>query len=102
MKKKSGSLVNLVEKSENRLSHIVDEKTPGAREARLSYTVLDSGRDRTLVRGSNSRPGASTRYASNSPTSATRLPGTFGTEHPGRSRKSKSLFLPKSLSSITR
>ena len=40
----------MIYRSENRSSHVVLEKTPGAREARLSFTVLDSWQGRTLVR----------------------------------------------------
>ncbi|MDA8307603.1 MAG: RNA pseudouridine synthase [Deltaproteobacteria bacterium] len=50
LKKKYGSLVNLIDRGENRSSHVVPEKTPGAREARLSFTVLDCAKGRTLVR----------------------------------------------------
>lgn len=50
LKEKSGSLVNLIERSENRSSRVVLEKAPGAREARLSFTVLDCAQGRTLVR----------------------------------------------------
>ena len=49
LREKSGSLVNLIERSESRSSRVVHEKTPSAREARLSFTVLDSVRGRTLV-----------------------------------------------------
>ncbi|MGC9196033.1 MAG: RluA family pseudouridine synthase [Syntrophobacteraceae bacterium] len=50
LKKKSGSLQNLIDRRENRSSFIVDEKTPSAREARLSFEVLDCARERTLVK----------------------------------------------------
>ena len=47
---KSGTLVNFIEKGEKRSSRIAPQKSPTAREARLSFTVLDCERDRTLVR----------------------------------------------------
>ena len=50
LKKKSGSLVHFIERKENRSSLVVAEKTAGAREARLAFTVLDCAQDRTLVR----------------------------------------------------
>jgi len=50
LKKKSGHLVNLIERRENRSSLVVFEKTPGAQEARLSFTALDFAQGRTLVR----------------------------------------------------
>jgi 23S rRNA pseudouridine1911/1915/1917 synthase len=50
LKKKSGSLVHFIERKENRSSLVVAEKTPGAREARLSFNVLDFAQGRTLVR----------------------------------------------------
>ncbi|MGC8490591.1 MAG: RluA family pseudouridine synthase [Syntrophobacteraceae bacterium] len=50
LKEKSGSLVNLIEKGENRSSRVVSGKTPEAREARLSFTVLDTAQGRSLVR----------------------------------------------------
>jgi len=50
LKKKSGSLVHFIERKGNRPSMVVAEKTTEAREARLSFNVLDCARDRTLVR----------------------------------------------------
>ncbi len=50
LKKKSGSLVHFIERRENRSSLVVAEKTTGAQEARLSFTVLDLAQGRTLVR----------------------------------------------------
>jgi 23S rRNA pseudouridine1911/1915/1917 synthase len=49
LKKESGSIVNFIERRENRSSLVVPEKTPGAQEARLSFNVLDIDRNRTLV-----------------------------------------------------
>jgi 23S rRNA pseudouridine1911/1915/1917 synthase len=49
LKKKSGTLVNLIERRENRSSQVVLEKTSAAREARLSFNVLDCAGGRTLV-----------------------------------------------------
>ncbi|MDR3566588.1 MAG: RluA family pseudouridine synthase [Syntrophobacteraceae bacterium] len=50
LKEKSGSLVNYLERGERRSSQVVLEKTPSAREARLSFAVLDCKGGRTLVR----------------------------------------------------
>ncbi len=50
MKEKSGRLVHFIERSENRSSLVVSGKTPGAQEARLSFTALDFAQGRTLVR----------------------------------------------------
>jgi 23S rRNA pseudouridine1911/1915/1917 synthase len=50
LKRKSGSLINFIERRENRSSLVVPAKTPGAREARLSFSTLDFAQGRTLVR----------------------------------------------------
>jgi 23S rRNA pseudouridine1911/1915/1917 synthase len=50
MKMKSGRLVHFIERRENRSSIVVPDGTPGSREARLSFNVMETGRDRTLVR----------------------------------------------------
>jgi 23S rRNA pseudouridine1911/1915/1917 synthase len=50
LEKKTGSLVNLIDRGARRSSRVVHEKTPSAREARLSFIVLDCAAGRTLVR----------------------------------------------------
>ncbi len=47
---KSGRLVHSILRREGRSSLVVPEGTPGAQQASLGYTVLDSGRGRSLVR----------------------------------------------------
>ncbi|MFZ2444804.1 MAG: RNA pseudouridine synthase [Syntrophobacteraceae bacterium] len=49
LKQNSGRLVNFLERRENRSSIVVPGKTPGAREALLDFTVLETGGGRTLV-----------------------------------------------------
>ncbi len=50
LKEKSGSLVHFIERREKRSTQVVPERTTGAREARLAFSVLDSAKGRTLVR----------------------------------------------------
>lgn len=50
LKEKSGTLVHFIQRRENRSSLVASEETAGAREARLSFTVLGFARGRTLVR----------------------------------------------------
>ncbi|MHC1727516.1 MAG: RluA family pseudouridine synthase [Syntrophobacteraceae bacterium] len=50
IKKKADRLVHYIERRENRSSVIVPEEKTGSREARLSYTVLDAAKGRSLVR----------------------------------------------------
>ncbi len=50
LEEKSGRLVHSILRREGRSSIVVPMGTSGAQEARLSYTVLDSGRGRSLVR----------------------------------------------------
>ncbi len=50
MGRKADRLVNYIERRENRSSVVVPDKQPGSREAKLSYTVLQTEKGRSLVR----------------------------------------------------
>ena len=50
LKKKSGNLVHFIETKANRSSQVAIDQTGQAREARLSFSVLDFAQGRTLVR----------------------------------------------------
>lgn len=50
LKKKSGRLVHFLERRDSRSSLVVPEKTPGSREAALTYEVLETANGRSLVR----------------------------------------------------
>ncbi len=50
MKEKSGKLVNFLLRRENRSTLVVHDKTPGAREARLSFELMGFAKGRTMAR----------------------------------------------------
>jgi 23S rRNA pseudouridine1911/1915/1917 synthase len=50
LKEKSGRLVHFIERKANRSSRVVSDKAGQAREAKLSFSVLDFAQGRTLVR----------------------------------------------------